>query len=92
VPRAGAAMIAAPLPRSGAKKEERTVLPHPVHVITQLEQHHEEVLAEIARAQRASLAEQIGDPRSRRHWADHLAPLAILIALALLVAAGIAAA
>jgi hypothetical protein len=63
------------------------VLPHPAHVIMQLERRHEEVLAEVARERRARLAEQRGDWPSRQQVLELLAALVFLAALALVVAA-----
>jgi hypothetical protein len=63
------------------------MLPHPVHVIMNLEQRHADFLAETAREHRARLAKQAGDTPAGRQWADLLATLVVIVVLALLVAA-----
>jgi anti-sigma-K factor RskA len=68
------------------------VLPHPAHVIMNLEERQAEFLAEAAREQRARLAEGHASTRSRQRWLDLAATAVVVIALALLVAAGAAAA
>lgn len=61
------------------------IVPHPTHVIIELERRHAELLAESARQRRARLAEQASDPLTRRR-ADGLPTAAALVLLALLAA------
>jgi hypothetical protein len=68
--------------------EEEMIVPHPFHVIMNLEQRHAEYLAESARDQRARLAEQTSNAPSRQRLADLLATLVVLVVLTLLIAAG----
>jgi fatty acid desaturase len=73
-------------------RENDMMLPHPVHVIMNLEQRQNEFLAESARDQRARLAASSNGAQSRRQLADVLATLVVLVAMALLIAAGVTAA
>jgi hypothetical protein len=92
VPRSVAAPIEAPPVEVRRAREEKMVIPHPVHVIMSLEQRQADFLAEIARERRARLAEQSNDPPPRRRLVNFLATLAALLVLALLIAAGVTAA
>lgn len=66
------------------------MLPHPHHAILNLEKRQADLRAEGARDQRARLAEDAATPLSARRWLDLVATLVAFVALALLVAAGIA--
>jgi hypothetical protein len=79
-----------PACRSQVAKEKEKMVPHPFHVILNLEERHAEFHAESAREQRARLAEQAGAVSARRRWLDLLAALVALVALVLIVVAGAA--
>ena len=66
------------------------MLPHPYHVIVNLETRRAELLAESARDQQTRFAADVATTPPARRWRDLLALLVAFVALGLVVAVGIA--
>lgn len=69
----------------------KMMLPHPFHVVMNLNQRQAELLAESAYDSQARLAEQAGRSPTPQRWAAFLTTLVVLVALTLLIAAGVTA-
>jgi hypothetical protein len=68
------------------ERNERMMLPHPVHVILSVEQRNKDFLAECARDQRARLAGCRDGRQTRQHWTGVLVAVAVGIAFLMIVA------